>query len=175
MHYALKKHHSVRQTYDGYPYFFHLYQVFLNVIKWHKLTNCKTDINVLLCAALLHDTIEDVCSITYNNIVDEFGVEIADTVFTCTELRGKNRKERHGAEYVKLLQTDHKGRFVKICDIISNAERGFKTGSSMFKKYKKEFPQVKTELHDMIGNADYKYTEMFTHLFDLYNSKGVVA
>lgn len=153
MLFVLKEHHKVRQKYDGYPYFFHLNEVSKNAIKFKHLVD--NNVNTFL-GALLHDTIEDLHAFTFNDIKKIFGEEVAEIVFACTECRGRNRSERHGPEYLQGLKDNKLGLFVKLCDIIANMERGKTTGSSMLKKYQKEYPHTKKEL----------YTEEYKEMFD---------
>lgn len=151
--YALLMHHSIRQTYDGKPYFYHVKQVALNVCKYKHLLK-DSQLEQAYVGALLHDAIED-CNLTYNDIKKDWGLVIADIVYACTELKGKNRKERHGQEYFDTLKVSYLGTFVKVCDILANVEQSIKTGNSMLKAYKKEWPKVEDEL----------YTEEFDELF----------
>lgn len=153
-YYALMLHHSIRQVYDGKPYFVHVKDVALNVCKYNYLLKPEQLYDAYMIA-LLHDAIED-CNMTYNDVKNQFGETIADGVYACTELKGKNRKERHGQEYFDTLKVSYLGTFVKLCDILSNVNQSVKTGHGMFKAYKKEFPEVKLEL----------YTEEFDPLFN---------
>jgi (p)ppGpp synthase/HD superfamily hydrolase len=151
MLWALETHHKVNQTYDGYPYFFHLNEVSKIAIMFKHLVanNASTFIG-----ALLHDVIED-ARLTYNDVEKLWGKEVADIVFACTEIRGRNRRERHGPFYFRTLRENKLGCFVKVCDVIANMERGLKTGSGMIHKYVKEYPHFKSEL----------YTEEFKTMF----------
>lgn len=110
---------------------------------------------ILSDAAWGHDLIED-ARITYNDVVDKaseiYGNSLAgkilgDIIYSCTELRGKNRDERHGFEYFRLLRENKFGLFVKLCDIAANVGYGLLTNSSMYNKYQKEFPKLKEQLY----------------------------
>ena len=103
-----------------------------------------------------HDTIEDIHFFTYNNMVEKWGKETADVIYVCTELRGKNRAERHGPKYYSDLMANEIGAFVKICDVIANMTMGKRTGNSMLKKYRKDYPKFKELL----------YKDKFKPLFD---------
>lgn len=155
---ALLAHNKVKQTYDGYPYYFHLNKVENNVKKFSHLINYNKVANL---AALFHDTIEDIHYLTFNNIKELWGLDVAEAVYACTELRGRNRKERHGSDYYELLKFNKIGRFVKICDVISNMERGIETGSSMLNKYRKEYAHFKEQL----------YTKEFAEMFNYIEQK----
>jgi (p)ppGpp synthase/HD superfamily hydrolase len=127
------------------------------VLKFTHLINYNINANL---GSLFHDILEDHHSWTYNDVKQKWGVEVADIVFACTELRGRNRAERHGPEYYALLKTSELGSFVKICDVIANMTMGTMTGSSMLKKYRKDYPKFKELL----------YSENFKEMFDYIES-----
>lgn len=155
MLYVLRKHHSVGQKYnDLYPYYYHLKMVSEFANKFRHLLSSEDSYTAFMIT-LLHDIIED-CRLTYNDVKELFGVEVADGVFACTELRGKNRKERHGPIYYKGLQEHRLGRYGKLCDITANMTMGKRTGSSMLTKYRKEYAHTKSEL----------FTDEFKEIFD---------
>jgi len=155
---------------DTLPYSFHLRQAANQVEKFKYLLNPR-DQALVTCGAWGHDLIEDAC-ITYNNIKekliiynpqqkigyprDTLGNEVAEIIYSCTELRGKNRSERHGPEYIQGLKECRLGLFVKLCDIIANVTYGLMTNSSMYEKYQKEFSHLKSEL----------YTDEFKPIWD---------
>lgn len=153
--YALKLHHNVNQKYDKkYPYFYHLFMVYNSALKFKHLLSYD-DFILALKIIFLHDVIED-ARLTYNDVKELFGKDVADGVFACTELRGKNRAERHGKDYYDLLVQNPIHVFVKLCDIHANVSFGKRTGSSMFKKYKSEYTsKVKPTL----------YNEQFNDIF----------
>lgn len=156
MLFALTTHHRVRQRYDSYPYFYHINMVTKFALKFSHIMD--NNINVIL-GAIFHDLIED-CRLTYNDVKEKWGVEVADIVFACTELRGKNRSERHGKEYYDLLQTTETGSFVKICDVIANMTQGTITGSGMLTKYRTGYNKFKELL----------YRDKFKEMFDYIES-----
>ena len=157
------------QKYNGnLPYSFHLMCVEAQVDKFkHLLT--PQEYFVAKCGAIGHDLIED-ARVTYNDVVtvtknrlknpffeNRFReTRIADVIYACTELRGHNRSERHGKEYLDGIKSDRLGLFVKLCDIAANKTFSSLTHSSMYKKYNKEFPHFKEEC----------FREEFTELFD---------
>jgi len=153
MLFVLLRHHKVGQKYnDKYPYFFHLKMVYDNALKFvHLVDNNIT----ALIGALGHDLIEDT-RLTPNDVKDRFGEDTMEVIYACTELRGKNRAERHGPEYFVGLQDSEIGTYVKVCDVIANMTHGKNTGSGMLKKYRKEYPKFKNIL----------YKDKFKGLFD---------
>ena len=156
--FALMSHHAVRQSYNGRPYYYHTKSVANTVLQFSILDSY--DLELAYAGALFHDLLEDCHMYTYNDIKKIWGKEIADIVYACTELRGHNRKERHGEEYIKTLKESRIGLYDKLCDIISNMTNAKETGHSMFSKYKKEFKKTKEQL----------YTEEFKEIFDAMES-----
>lgn len=152
--FALFTHHSVRQSYDYYPYYFHVLDVAENTLKYAHLIETN-EIEDAYIIALLHDVIED-CRLTYNDVKKRFGKTIADGVYACTEERGRNRDERHGEEFFNVLAKNKLGTFVKLNDNMRNANRSIVTGHSMLERYQKEYPKVKSKL----------YREDFKEIFD---------
>jgi (p)ppGpp synthase/HD superfamily hydrolase len=136
------------------PYSFHLSLVANRVEKFDYLLDNMDERFVCLHGAWGHDLIED-ARVTYNDIKIEMEKEnfykysnpVADIIYACTELRGKNRDERHGAEYIQGLKDNKLGLFVKLCDISANIGFGILTNSSMVNKYKFEFPKFKESLY----------------------------
>lgn len=160
-----KHQHDVvcNQKYDKtLPYSFHLNLVAEQVKKFDYILNQKEK-QLVLYGAWGHDLIED-ARITYNDIKTwtdgdysyDFTGDLADIIYACTELRGKNRSERHGLEYIQGLKDCRLGLFVKLCDIAANAGYGLLTNSSMYGKYRVELPKLKEQL----------YTEEFKPLWD---------
>lgn len=165
------------QKYDGnLPYSFHLNLVAKQVQKFDYIFKDEIISNpdnyrsigikikdLVLLAAWGHDLIEDART-TYNDIVKlgnclnnyKAATLLADIIYSCTELRGRNRSERHGPEYIQGLKDCRLGLFVKLCDISANIGYGLLTNSSMCDKYKSEFPKLKDQL----------YTDEFKPLWD---------
>ncbi len=158
------------QKYDKiYPYTLHLKSVAAQCEFYIDLVKpfLKTDIQTIdgkyisitnesvIAAGWGHDLIED-ARVTYNDVVAKSNIFVADMIFACTELRGKNRNERHGPEYIEGLKNNKLGLYVKLCDIIANVLFSMSHNSGMYKKYKKEFPHLKEEL----------YIEEYKLLFD---------
>lgn len=146
------------QTYDQtLPYSFHLKCVDKNVMHYgvNKIDSDEGySLMVSRMIAIGHDLIED-ARMTYNDIknvisgFDGFTQEyqrayvherVADGIYCCTNVRGKNRAERHGIEFTNTLLENSPATFVKLCDILANIRFSKLTQSGMLKAYKKEFP-----------------------------------
>lgn len=80
-HYA-KDNHGDQLRRSGEPYIIHPVQVA------YTLAELELD-DATICAALLHDVVEDT-SITHQNLIDEFGLEIAEMVDGVTKLSKLN-------------------------------------------------------------------------------------
>src|SRR5712691_5785724 len=61
---------------------------------------CGVEDGLVLCAAVLHDTIEDT-ETTYDELVEQFGYEIADVVREVTDNKSLLKAER------KRMQVEH--------------------------------------------------------------------
>lgn len=158
MKFALMQHHKAGQRYNKkYPYYYHLKMVTKFTLKFKYLLSVEDSYKVFL-GALFHDFLEDL-TYTYNDIKQLCGVEVADIVYACTELKGKNRKERHGPAYIKGLQKSRLGTYVKLCDICANMTMGKMTGSHMLDMYRKDYPQTKEKLYREEFDKIFKYIE----------------
>jgi (p)ppGpp synthase/HD superfamily hydrolase len=98
---AYKTKDGKPQTYDGKPYTVHLMAVEINLKRFGiDSLNGERDQNLLI-GAWLHDTLEDT-TVSYDEILNEFGKDIADLVYSVTNESGANRKERSLKTYPKI-------------------------------------------------------------------------
>ena len=89
---------------------------FAHIIQVYGLLKDVTDDEEILCAGILHDTLEDTDT-SYDELVREFNKEIADLVL---ELTYQGDKET--GRYFPLLHS-HKAVVVKFADRLSNLVR----------------------------------------------------
>lgn len=108
---------------------------------------------IVIHALIAHDAIED-ARLTYNDIVEKAELDnfiaskiVADIVYCVTDEKGKNRSERKNAKYYKELRQYRLAIFVKLADLAANTLFSKMTGSSMYAKYKEEFPHFKQEVY----------------------------
>lgn len=120
------------QTYDIYPYTFHVKQV-------AKIAEELGFDESIVISCLLHDTLEDT-DLSFNDIKKAFGEEIAEIVYAVTDELGRNRKERKLKTYPKIRE-NWKAIVVKICDRIANVEQSASYNKEKFKMYQKEHTQ----------------------------------
>ncbi|MCI9015608.1 MAG: bifunctional (p)ppGpp synthetase/guanosine-3',5'-bis(diphosphate) 3'-pyrophosphohydrolase [Clostridia bacterium] len=116
-HYALEKH-GVQKRKSGEPYIIHPVQVA------YTLANMELD-DATICAALLHDVVEDT-EVTHQDMIKEFGEEIAQMVAGVTKL-GKldytSVKEQQVEDYRKMflaMGKDIRVILIKLADRLHN-------------------------------------------------------
>ena len=115
--FAREKHEDQKRK-SGEPYFVHLEQTALLI--------CKIRLDEdTICAALLHDVIEDQ-HVTRQELIDEFNEQIADIVEGVTKLAKTNyqsREEAQAESFRKMLiamAKDIRVILVKLCDRLHN-------------------------------------------------------
>jgi (p)ppGpp synthase/HD superfamily hydrolase len=114
-----------------------------------------------IVAGYLHDVIED-GTVSYNDIKNYFGIEVAEMVYCVTDELGRNRKERK-AKTLPKTKSNPDAIIVKLADRIANIQHGGKIGM-----YAKEFKQFKEELY-IDDNCD----DMWAYLEGILFSKEV--
>jgi (p)ppGpp synthase/HD superfamily hydrolase len=137
--YAFKKHNmpSDSQWYGSLPYSKHLLDVLSNADRYiHYIAEDKREI--VRCACLLHDTIEDTDT-GPSDLEKMFNHEVADLVLRVSNERGWDRKERNFKTYPKIWVNDL-AIFVKLCDRMANTRNSKETGHTMYEVYRKEYP-----------------------------------
>ena len=109
LEFASIKHESQLDD-QGRPYFF------AHIIQVYGLLKDVTDDEEILCAGILHDSIEDTDT-SYDELVREFNKEIADLVLELTY-----QGDRETGRYFPILHS-HKAIVVKFADRLSNLVR----------------------------------------------------
>ena len=90
MIFAIEAHASTNHTYDNKPYSIHLNMVANTARKYIDILP-EIIQDEVLSACWLHDTIED-CRLTYNDIKNKFGENVAEIVYAVSNEKCKNRK-----------------------------------------------------------------------------------
>jgi (p)ppGpp synthase/HD superfamily hydrolase len=107
----------------------------------------KEEIQELIAAAYLHDTLEDTDT-TREDLVREFGDAVAMLVDAVTDGKGKNRKERKQRPY-KLIPMVRWSLFLKLADRVANVEAAKAEGrEDLVAMYRKEQPEFQFRLLD---------------------------
>lgn len=113
--FASEKHRDQRRKdVEASPYINH--PITLSCILTNEVQ--VSDIEVL-CAALLHDTVEDT-ETTEAELIDEFGSEIAGIVMDVTDDKSMSKVERKQAQIDHAAQISDKAKLVKLADKIAN-------------------------------------------------------
>jgi (p)ppGpp synthase/HD superfamily hydrolase len=145
------------QTYnDEVPYSVHLGQV-IDVLRRFGVED-----DDVYCAAWLHDSIEDT-RISYNDIRERFGENVAELVFAVTNERGRNRKERNQKTYPKIFRAGEDALILKLADRIANVEYGLSDGTGKSDMYRKEFQDFSDNLGPAVPKEGIA-RNMWTHL-----------
>jgi len=115
MVFAAQKHTDQRRKGDrGEPYVNHLIEV-VDLLTQH--TDGK---NIdLLCAGMLHDTVEDT-ETTREELVREFGENVADIVMECTDDKSLPKAERKRLQVENAPHKSDDTKMLKMADKISN-------------------------------------------------------
>jgi hypothetical protein len=168
------------QKYGDYlPYSFHLKCVeqqgakFLHLIDFKVIQNKENQFSqgvtlgeIVSLALTAHEAIEDF-RMTYNDVKEiasglgnsVAGEMVADIVYCVTDEKGKIREERKNDKYYKELSENKLAVFVKLADLSANTLFSKLTGSSMYVKYKKEFPKFKEEVYVPEYESFFNYVE----------------
>lgn len=157
------------QKYGELPYLKHLSDVVQVLGRFgYKRTGEFLDPHVradrLVAAAWLHDVLEDT-DVSYEELRDLFGCEIAYLVGNVTSAKGKNRQERNKLTYPKVRRSVE-AVILKLADRIANVESCRETDNSLLKTYKKEWPSFRKALY-----RPQECEEMWTVLKQLLDEK----
>ena len=157
--FAINAHAKVSHYYDKRSYAFHLELASIIADSFQEVIEKFAKFTIVEQAVWLHDTIED-CRLTYNDLNAEFGAWVAEVVYLVADEKGRNRKERHNHKYYTGIASMEEAIVVKLCDNIANVLYSCYTSSSMFKKYKSEYAEIK----------QYLYREELKSMFDFLES-----
>lgn len=112
--YAARKHEGARRKDGATPYIAHPFRVAM--ILRHVFGEKDPTV---LCAALLHDTIEDTDT-DYDDLLKEFGADVADIVTQLTKDKRLPEDERDATYYGQLASASREAKLVKLADAYDN-------------------------------------------------------
>lgn len=144
------------QRYGSDPYTFHLIEV-AQVLWEFDFRDEKFQ-----AAAWLHDVLEDT-DVTYVQLANQFGTDIADIVEACSG-RGESRKKKQ-ADILSKIKEFPDACIIKMADRIANVGKSIDEGNkSKFMQYKKEnerfreivFPYVPTSMMNLL-DSEFEY------------------
>ena len=143
--FAVKAHSEQTRKYTGEDYIVHPMAV-ADMVERHGGSE------VQVCAALLHDVVEDT-TVTFDDIRDNFGGDIAIMVRWLTDTSKPsdgNRRIRKGIDAKRLAEAPAEAQFVKLADLIDNASTIFRFDKAFSKQFHKEMThlvEVMTKVH----------------------------
>jgi (p)ppGpp synthase/HD superfamily hydrolase len=166
-----EQHRATNHYYDKYlPYEFHLNMVAQVARDYqHIMTQDFQLRDEVILAAYGHDLIEDT-RVSYNDVREVLGVNVADIIYAVTNEKGKTRKERANEKYYAGIRSTPYAVYVKLCDRIANVQYSKMTKSRMFEMYKKENPEfIKALGWNEELEASHFCTKLYQYLINLFN------
>lgn len=140
--FALEKHGD--QDHGSIKIVGHLRDVTENIRKHYDPYINNLNVEAVIAAGWLHDTIEDT-ETSVEDIRWHFGLSVALVVSKVTDGPGKNRKERHLNTYYRIRQCPD-ATLVKLCDRRHNHARSIENEEAYCSMYLKEFDYFKFAL-----------------------------
>lgn len=131
--FAKKAHEGQKRKYTFEPYINHPIEVM-------QIVSTVTDDIPMLCAALMHDCMED-CDVTFEDIRKNFGVWIAELVEDLTDIskpEDGNRATRKAIDRRWLSSAHWEAKTIKLADLISNSRSIVKHDKDFARVYIKE-------------------------------------
>ena len=112
--FAAQKHAGQLRNDGKTPYVAHAFRVAMTIRDVFKI-----DDPVALCAALLHDTIEDTTA-DYDDIIEGFGEDVARAVSVLTKDKRMPESEREEAYDKRIAAGTWQAKLVKLADTYDN-------------------------------------------------------
>lgn len=134
--FAKEKHSKITRKDGTTPFFVHLESV-VSRLKSMGIVNEN-----VLCAAWLHDTMEDTGT-SFDDIFEQFGRDVAILVSSLSKDVKLSRKERESQYVTQLKNAPFEAKLIKLCDIAANFSDLRNSDLSKTKRLK----TVKTKSH----------------------------
>ena len=162
--FAEKKHDGQKMKFpEDVPYSAHVFGVTMIAAKY-GLTLKDVDMNLLLCATVLHDTLEDTQT-THKELENLFGKQIADGVFALT----KNKdlpKEKQMVDCIEKIKKQPKEiAIAKMADRMFNIRCRV---SSWTKEKQEHYKQEAEFICEALGYVDDGMKKDFKNLIENY-------
>lgn len=138
LEFAIQKHKGQYRKKTKAPYVWHVINVARNVEENKKSKNLE----ILLTAALLHDTVED-CGVSLKEISEKFGLKVASIVEELTSDENEIKKVGK-TEYLKnkMLNISSYALVIKLSDRLDNVKDLKDMDDAFRNKYKKETMEI---------------------------------
>lgn len=115
IHFSMEKHKDQKRRNNNNPYIVHPISVFSIVKKYKGSKNSE----MLLCAALLHDIIEDT-STTWEELVVEFNTDIANIVKELSYDPNVKKEDLFNYKKQRMLEMSNYALVIKLADNFDN-------------------------------------------------------
>jgi myo-inositol-1(or 4)-monophosphatase len=137
--FALQKHKGQYRKSTNMPYYRHPISVAKNVEEVKKSTNLE----LLMTAAILHDTVEDCTDVTIQEIAEIFGYQVASLVDELTSDEAEIQKVGK-TEYLKnkMAKMSSYALIIKLSDRLDNVRDLNETTAEFQEKYTKETVEI---------------------------------
>lgn len=147
LEFALQKHKWQKRKWNNIPYYRHPISVAKNIETYKKSKN----IELLMTAALLHDTVEDCENVSLQEIAENFGYYVAALVDELTSNEWEIKKLGK-TEYLKNKMTHMSsyGLVIKLSDRLDNVRDLSTTSETFQKKYTKETLEILDHLESWV-------------------------
>ncbi len=148
--FAKKAHEGQYRKYKSEPYIEH-------PIRVAGLVKSVTHTEEMVCAAYLHDVVEDT-EVTIEDIKEEFGDKVADLVRDLTDVYVKknyphlNRRRRKEKEVERQSQISKEAKTIKLADVIDNTRDIVENERNFARKYVPEM----ANLVEALQGGDFK-------------------
>jgi (p)ppGpp synthase/HD superfamily hydrolase len=133
--FAMNAHEGQKRKYTGEAYYYHPVDVMRIILNY-----AKSHTKDMLCAALLHDTLEDTDT-KYEDIEGKFGKDVADMVLELTDISRKEdgiRSIRKEIDREHIAKARPESKTIKLADLISNSMSIVEHDKEFAKVYIKE-------------------------------------
>ena len=115
--FASRVHKEQKYPGEELPYITHIGNVLLEVM---AVASSLDNAQLAICCAILHDTIEDT-STTYEDILQEFGADVANGVMALSKDKTLNTKQEQMQDSLKRIKEQAKEVWVvKMADRVAN-------------------------------------------------------
>lgn len=173
-HYAMLKHTGQVRKYTNEPYIVHPVAV-VQILRDFNFVN-----ETLLAAAYLHDVVEDT-NTTIQDVLEEFGADVAQYVFYLTDFKHPKEGNRHTRKMItewKISSAPIPVKLIKIADLIDNTKSIIQHDKDFAKQYLKEKENLlntirfSTESHlfiDKVADLWYEAEYQLTKAKELLN------
>lgn len=164
--YAAEAHKNCRGlTKEAEPYINHLIHVAgLTSVVLHRTKLCDSYYVEIIQAAILHDILEDT-HITYENLIAQFGEEVANLVQENTDSKHHTKEEAKENQILKMPHKSHWARVIKMADVVSNTNN-----SPKFLLHKKEilwYLDAQKRLIEAASGTSEFLEELFNNVYSI--------